>query len=82
MEMVSAAQCGRVLGALRSALAWLGRMGQVTGDAQPCLPPRGARALPVSATEERRFSSSVNTMPSLTTCFDSAIPHDTKQFTE
>ena len=27
MEMVSAAQCGRVLGALRHALAWLGRTG-------------------------------------------------------
>ena len=82
MEMVSAAQCERVLGALRRALAWLGRTGQGAGDARPCLPPHGTRALPVSATEERRFSSSVNAMPSLTTCFDSAIPHDTKQFTE
>jgi len=53
MEMVSAAQCGWVLGALRRALAWLGRTGQGAGDARPCLPPHGARALPVSATEER-----------------------------
>ena len=35
MEMVSAAQCGRVLGALRRALAWLGRTGQGAGDARP-----------------------------------------------
>ena len=35
MEMVSAAQCGRVLGALRRALAWLGRTGQDAGDARP-----------------------------------------------
>ena len=53
MEMVSAAQYGRVLGALRRALAWLGHTGQGADDARPCLPPRGARALPVSATEER-----------------------------
>ena len=35
MEMVSAAQCGWVLGALRRALAWLGRTGQGAGDARP-----------------------------------------------
>ena len=35
MEMASAAQCGWVLGALRRALAWLGRTGQGAGDARP-----------------------------------------------
>ena len=35
MEMVSEAQCGRVLGALRRALAWLGRTGQGAGDVRP-----------------------------------------------
>ena len=52
MQMASAALCGRVLGALRRVPAWLGRTGQGAGDARPCLPPHGARALPVSTTEE------------------------------
>ena len=73
MEMASAAQCGRVLGALRRALAWLGRTGQGAGDARPAVgstrraKPAGGRPL------NRPFSSFSDAMQCLTTCFDGEL---------
>jgi len=69
MEMVSAAQCGRVLGALRRALAWLGRTGQGTGDARRASAPCGIQALKLVGHRERRFGSFSRAMVSLTAYF-------------
>ena len=56
-------------GALRRALAWLGRTGQGAGEARHASAPRGIRALTPVGHRERRFSSFSRTMVSLTTYF-------------
>jgi len=45
IENEGAAQCGRALGVLKPALAWLCRAGQDATTRDRCWPPRGTRGL-------------------------------------
>ena len=61
-RMVCSAECGRALGRLRRSLARLGHTRRGTGDARCCWPPRGMRALCLSATDAVRSADSNTVM--------------------